>query len=640
MNIRLQGILLDGYGEPLPNASIAFRAKRTTDVVLGCTVAQARADRYGRYDITVEGGYYSLIINGHEYLKGVLIDENLTVTDLNELILQGTTEDNVDSVIVEFREIQAEVEAALAEAEQRVGSSQELLDARDTAVQSANSASASATSAAEDAALVEALADTVAEPTATYASVSAALSATTDGDYFRVIAVPSAALVEVYRNDGGSATLITTYYTKGGVDQTNEQITRLNRSFSLKPYAGESLRSDFVNQAYGLGDVTGVSRAVGVNDMFTVERSSPKFVPGPQGRLVEVPPDTIAYHYDSVTGEALGALIEGESTNIIQYSEDFSGRSLKDVVAISDAIPSPIPGVMADRIESSVSPGVPAYWRNNFTFEAGEFYCHSIFAKAGEINTFSMRGPGEGAGDSVSFNLSTGQASVDFGYTQNYGMKELTDGWYRCWIVTKPGVSGTDNAANTYLSGSNAGEGAYFFGEMLEQAGSPTSYIPTDGAPVTRGADTVYRVCGDEQSTEYTVFIDFAATVQPERVFAGYFSNETDDVGLRSFQVTLDTELNTLGVTSRSPGNGVFAKQDAPFNVGERYKCAITISRTSPSVAVNGSSTIGSGDNTGLPQVIHIRDMIQGLSAPGMEVYDVRYFPYAMDAAELEALTS
>ena len=499
-------------------------------------------------------------------------------------------------------------------------------------------ASGSASDAADSATVATNMADSVAQATATYTSVTAALSATADGDYFRVIAAPSAALVEVYRNDGGSATLITTYYTKDGVDQTNEQVTRLNRSFSLKPYAGESLRSDFVNQAYGLGDVTGVSRAVGVNDMFTVERSSPKFVPGPQGTLVEVPPDTIAYHYDPETGEALGALIEGGATNQFSFSDDFSQWNGDDESITDDGPESPIPGIGYKRL-TAVDGYAQVYLP--VTKEAGKSYVQSIYFKPGSSSTITIRSYQPSAG--AEFDATTKSFLGVYGYVDS-SYQELPDGSFRIWAVLSP--EETVSGGNTGFRLDYDGEpvDAFLVGAQIEEGTAPTSYIPTDGAPVTRGEDDITRNVEAEMNRNEGSVIFRANNVAPSSVsdYGKFFDLSNNGNGSSVYAIRRRSGGISIYLYNKSELQHSFVNKNIEeefVNVGVSWK-----NGGKSLVYLNGVK-VANGEGMIAPDDFCIlkigKSTTEGSVAAGkVEAQEFSYYPRALSATELEALTS
>ena len=222
-------------------------------------------------------------------------------------------------------------------------------------------AQGSADAAASSATTASNMADAVAEATATYTSVSVGLAATVDGDYFRVINAPDASRVSVYRNDSGSATLITTYYTKTGVDAKQAAAVRLNRSLQRLGDHGQTLHSDFNLAAYGLGTPLygGVQDAVEGEELWNrFERLSGTYAlqHTEDGSLkyVEVPPNTIAREWNPETGQ-YQAQISGAVTNDILYATDYTQPNWFDSVAGFTPATSVIEGQVAYSAQASGS---------------------------------------------------------------------------------------------------------------------------------------------------------------------------------------------------------------------------------------------------------------------------------------------
>ena len=86
------------------------------------------------------------------------------------------------------------------------------------AADSATAAATSSSNASTSEQNAENYADYIASAQGIYSDVASGLSATVDGDYFRVVESTDSKSIAVYRNDSGSETLITTFYTTNGVD--------------------------------------------------------------------------------------------------------------------------------------------------------------------------------------------------------------------------------------------------------------------------------------------------------------------------------------------------------------------------------------------------------------------------------------
>ena len=229
--------------------------------------------------------------------------------------------------------------------------------AASTSTSAAISASQDATSASNDAASAlqskndaEAAANAAAVAGEVYADTAAGLAATTDGGYFKTPAGTSEGFLTLWRRqDANNAQEIDTFPSLNGlataVRDANQKQTRLARSLQRLGDRGQTLHADFAYDAYGLGSRLsgGVDTALGGEELFSVERASPKWVFGPNGKLREVPPNTIARQWDPATGEPLGALIEESRANLLLWSEAFGDAAWakSQTTIVSDATIAP-----------------------------------------------------------------------------------------------------------------------------------------------------------------------------------------------------------------------------------------------------------------------------------------------------------
>lgn len=205
-----------------------------------------------------------------------------------------------------------------------------------------------------------------------------------------------------------------------------------------------------------------------------------------QGQYEWLGPDEPRIDYDPLTGECLGLLVEEQRTNLLARSNDaaaWSGLEKEANVAIA-----PDGTMTAAKISA---PGRNQYRYVTFTAQQQVFY---RYLKAGEASTAYLRAyhSGQTIYSGAEFNLATGQV-VGTPIHATASIAPVGGGWYRCSITFTPTAT-SGGYVYTYVgslySGVEDGQGIYAWGAQLEIGAFPTSYIPTEGAQVTRAADT------------------------------------------------------------------------------------------------------------------------------------------------------
>jgi hypothetical protein len=189
-------------------------------------------------------------------------------------------------------------------------------------------------------------------------------------------------------------------------------------------------------------------------------------------------------------------LLEPQRTNLALYSEQFSNAAWtkrSNIAVTSNAITAPDGTLSADKIAAS----------DNATVDYGVFdvvtsglNTYSVFAKKGELNYVFVGKDNSFANDGVYFNLNTGAISSN---PSSYSatITDYGNGWYRCsvyfatnvsYFFINPSVNGT-----SFTFSGQSGNGIYIWGAQAEVGAYATSYIPTLGAAVTRGADAASK---------------------------------------------------------------------------------------------------------------------------------------------------
>ena len=201
-------------------------------------------------------------------------------------------------------------------------------------------------------------------------------------------------------------------------------------------------------------------------------------------------------------------LFEPQSTNIIEYSEDFSNSywAKSGTVVISDAAVSPDGTLNADKLNFTASNGEIV---KTMTFISGQTYTMSFYAK-------------------------TESGTLDFIYgNMDYSTISgtATNEWQRFVITqTLPTTTRYPKIQTTEIGS------LLLWGFQVEQQSYATSYIPTSGATVTRNQD----VCNNGGSL---------ATINSTEgvLYAEIAINQNDNGGFRLISMTDASDSVRIG---------------------------------------------------------------------------------------------
>jgi hypothetical protein len=197
-----------------------------------------------------------------------------------------------------------------------------------------------------------------------------------------------------------------------------------------------------------------------------------------------------------------GLLHESEArTNLVTYSEDFTQWININTGTLAADASGPDGEISAVTLVDSGATGISSVFaRKDITTSVSTAYTASCFMKADQLSwgLIFISGVGPSGNGGCYFDLANGAVgTADAGFSGI--IQSVGSGWYRCSITftsnaaTTAGqlriyVSEGDNDVTVDLDGTSS---ILIYGAQLEAGSTPSSYIPTSGATVTRSAETL-----------------------------------------------------------------------------------------------------------------------------------------------------
>lgn len=339
------------------------------------------------------------------------------------------------------------------------------------------------------------------------------------------------------------------------------------------------------------------------------------------------------FDHNPTTGESLGLFVEESRTNLLKYSEQFDNANwtqafLNEQITANEAV-APNGLTVADKVSSDSGVSGEFGVGQAISVTANTTHTISIFAKAADSNFLYLRSYGGTSNVfyTIIVDLSSGTVTktATGSSTTNVSNKVTAypNGWYRIsitaahnhtfyYLIAGPAPSSTADIGGTfgqvsYLGAAN--QSIYLWGAQLEAGDFPTSYIPTEGAAVTRGADVTSisgtNFSGFYSGSEHTIFSD--STVQDTQItqFVWALRGGTYITSMRQPQTGVNKFRSQVGDTfSTAPGIGnisdkkailAFSDASASFQVGSTLDTFAPANVSDPTfLAIGNYSTVGS----------------------------------------------
>jgi len=300
---------------------------------------------------------------------------------------------------------------------------------------------------------------------------------------------------------------------------------------SLATNALPRLLTPLVDINFSMGCYAQCGQPVSFNDLFTYTRGSlgtfinrePKCTGGWNYFVDTAAINDLRFEFDPETGEALGALIEGGSTNLSLRSEEFDngawGKTGGSVSA--DVISSPDNTINADKFTQDASSGVHQLATSVTGVVIGNSYSTSFYAKMGESRHFQLffTGAAFDGLNYANFDLILGTVTASDIVTAS--IKSLGNGWFRCSISAVATATSAGGQAFALIAdsptmsrgGAYTGDntsGLFIWGAQFEELPFASSYIKTEGSTVSRSADDLTLPSADNFNVDkYSVNVEY-----------------------------------------------------------------------------------------------------------------------------------
>ena len=365
-------------------------------------------------------------------------------------------------------------------------------------------------------------------------------------------------------------------------------------------------------------------------------------------------PTSTAYYgprfdYDPVTLAPKGLLIEEQRTNSALNSNTFNLSA--GTTETLNATISPDGTQNASLITETTANGEHYSLDRGIAVTSGTTYVWSFYAKQGNGSARKAYcRVATAATASVIFDLVTGSGFVASSTNLvTYGSQQLSNGWWRCFVVFTAASTATAVCRAQLATGSNVSiytgdgvSGIYLWGAQLEAGAFPTSYIPTTSAAVTRAADNASMVGTNfsswyNQSEGAMVCSSDSPQTTTTAAMNWYLTNTATDNTMFNRKNLANTLSNAVVVGNVAQGD---VTSGTTISANAVVQSAFSYKLNDLAISVNGAS-IGSDNLANIPTVEKLflgSNAVAGQLLNG-HIQSIRYYPRRLANGDLQALT-
>ena len=358
------------------------------------------------------------------------------------------------------------------------------------------------------------------------------------------------------------------------------------------------------------------------------------------------------FNFDPITRKCKGLLREKAGRNLNLYSEDFSNSAWTKTGCTSSLDGTTTPGGVVSLSKFVLSTGINTgsiTKTMGVAVTGGKLYTAACFVKKKEINAIKLSLTGYGdwngaAGGQCTFDLTAKTATPSASGHEAYGIIEISEGLFLCYITSlRIGDGNASAAISIYRNASGIDTDSVYIGGFSLEEGNLSSYIYSGATQGTRTAD-VLSITGTEfqkifNPQELSIVIQFSYSGSYESVMyplylASVAPGQSLNIGNRSSAVSaklLYTSYDSITQVNIAAN---------PYVKNTDYTIAAGLKKDDVAVSLNGAAVLtdsSANHPSGLEQLA-IGATTSGADGMSGHIKMLRIYPKRLSNVELIAL--